>query len=118
MDSVCYAKKKNGELCNTNLKDKNKHEIKIENKIYSVCGRHKKINNIENIDVSKYEISDKSKKDNIISNDKNNEESKKKENNKPCLQYIKYLISKDDNDMCQFKDCQFAHNVNIIYTDK
>ncbi len=35
---------------------------------------------------------------------------------KPCLQQIIYLISKDNNDICQFDDCQFAHNIDIIYT--
>lgn len=127
MESVCYARKKNGELCNTKLTEKNKHGIKIENVIYFVCGRHKKINNVEDIDISRYEIIDKSdipdKESNIInefneklniSNNKILEESYKK---KPCLQYIIYLISKDDNDICQFEDCQFAHNINILYTD-
>lgn len=127
MESVCYARKKNGELCNTKLTEKNKHEIKIENGIYFVCGRHKKINNVEDIDISRYEVIDKSdildKESNIInefneklniSNDKILEENYKK---KPCLQYIIYLISKDDNDICQFEDCQFAHNIKIIYTD-
>lgn len=137
MNSVCYAKKKNGELCITKLTEKNRHEIKIENKTYFVCGRHKKINNIEDIDVSKYEITDKSDKSdengsiidefneklNII-NDKNREEEdkynkyEKMDKKKPCLQYIMYLISKDNNDMCQFGDCQFAHNINIIYTNE
>jgi hypothetical protein len=136
MDSVCYAKKKNGELCNTNLKEKNRHEIKIENGIYFVCGRHKKINNIEDIDISRYKVTDnvnkKDDKDDIInefneklniSNDKKQEEDDNKkidktDTKKPCLQYIIYLISKDNSDMCQFEDCQFAHNINIVYTDK
>lgn len=137
MEYVCYAKKKNGETCDTKLTEKNTHEIKIENKIYFVCGRHKKINKIEDIDVSRYEVTDKTdkfdEKDNIIDvfNEKlniTNEKIPEKENKynkyekndkkKPCLQYIIYLISKDDNDMCQFEDCQFAHNINIIYTDE
>lgn len=126
MDYVCYAKKKNRELCNTNLTEKNRHEIKIENGIYFVCGRHKKINNIEDIDISKYKVTDEADKEDIINefnekinirNDKKHQEedNKKTDRKKPCLQYIKYLISKDDSDMCQFEDCQFAHNINIVY---
>lgn len=124
MEYVCYAKKKNGETCDTKLTEKNIHEIKIENKIYFVCGRHKKINKIEDIDVSRYEVTDKTDKsdenDNIIDefNEKLNITNEKNDKKKPCLQYIIYLISKDDNDMCQFEDCQFAHNINIIYTDE
>lgn len=123
MESVCYARKKNGELCNTKLTEKNKHEIKIENGMYFVCGRHKKINNVENIDISRYEITDKidilDKKSDIINefNEKLNINNDKKDKKKPCLQYIIYLISKDDNNICQFEDCQFTHNVNIVYTD-
>jgi DNA-directed RNA polymerase subunit N (RpoN/RPB10) len=55
MNSICYAIKKDGELCNTNLKEKNKHELKLEDKIYYVCGRHKKICNINDIDILKYQ---------------------------------------------------------------
>lgn len=131
MEPVCYARKKNGELCNTKLTEKNKYEIKIENGTYFVCGRHKKINNLKDIDISRYEVIDKTdildKESNIInefneklniSNDKIQEKSyNKKDKKKPCLQYIIYLISKDDNDICQFEDCQFAHNINILYTD-
>jgi hypothetical protein len=129
MNSVCYAKKKNSEICNTNLTEKNRHEIKIEDKIYYVCGRHKRINNIEDIDTSMYTINNKNNKDDIIEefnekiniiNDKKQEEDNNKkiktDRKKPCLQYIIYLISKDNNDMCQFDDCQFAHNIDIIYT--
>lgn len=59
-----------------------------------------------------------------INNSKNDKDDKYNENNekdgkytkKPCLQHIIYLISNDNNDVCQFEDCQFAHNINIIYT--
>ena len=126
---VCYAKKKNGEICNTKLTEKNRNEIKIENRIYFVCGRHKKVNNIDEIDAEKYYIIDKpdtfNDKSDIIDDfkeklniSKNNEEKDKKDRKKPCLQHIIYLISKDDNDICQFDDCQFAHNINIVYIDE
>lgn len=137
MDSVCYAKKKNGELCNTKLTEKNRNKIKIENRIYFVCGRHKKANNIDEIDASKYYIVDKpdtfndkndiiddfKEKLNISENnrEKDNKRIEKidnKDRKKPCLQHIIYLISKDDNDICQFDDCQFAHNINIVYVDE
>jgi hypothetical protein len=138
MDSVCYAIKKNKELCNTNLTEKNKHKLKIEDKIYYVCGRHKKINNIEDIDISKYKVTEKidDKEDVVnISNDKTNVEYKSDNiikdfdklnissnekdriyTKKPCLQHIIYLISNDDKDICQIEDCQSVHNVNIVYT--
>lgn len=136
MDYTCYAKKKNGELCNTKLTEKNKNEINIENRIYFVCGRHKKVNNINDIDISKYNVIDKKdmiNENSIIDDFKEklnmNENNEKKEDNnkilgnidekikkKPCLQQIIYLISKDNNDICQFDDCQFAHNIEIIYT--
>lgn len=120
-------KKKNGEICNTKLTEKNKNEIKIKNRIYFVCGRHKKVNNIDDIDISKYDIIDKidtydfNEKINIS---KKNEENvnkiidKKENKKKPCLQHIIYLISKDDNDLCKFDDCQFAHNIDIVYIDE
>lgn len=137
MDYICYAKKKNGELCNTKLTDKNKNEVNIENNIYFVCGRHKKINNINDIDKSKYDFIDKkdisnentniiddfNEKLNISKNNEKKEDNKKIKNidknirKKPCLQHIIYLISKDNDDTCQFDDCQFAHNIDIIYTD-
>lgn len=136
MDYTCYTKKKNGELCNTKLTEKNKNEINIENRIYFVCGRHKKVNNINDIDISKYNVIDKKNminENSIIDDFKEklnmNENNEKKEDNnkilenidekikkKPCLQQIIYLISKDNNDICQFDDCQFAHNIDIIYT--
>lgn len=135
MDSKCYAKKKNGDLCNVNLTKKNRYEIKIENKTFFVCGRHKKIENIDDIDISKYEnVDDKNidnykdvlpefnEKLNINDNIKELKDEKEiKQNNKidrkkPCLQHILYLISEDKNDDCQYEDeCQFAHNINIVY---
>jgi hypothetical protein len=133
MDAVCYAKKKDGKLCNTKLTEKNKHEIEIENRIYFVCGRHKRIGNTEDIDISKYVVADKiDNKDDIINefnkklniiNGKNhevdeNKKTDKEDRKKPCLQYIIYLISKENSDMCQFEDCQFAHNINIVYTNE
>lgn len=138
MNNVCYAKKKNGEICNTKLTDKNRNDIKIENRIFFVCGRHKKINNIEDIDVSRYEVKDNSdksyEKSNIVDDfnekldiSKNNEEGNnnkkiekidKKVRKKPCLQNIIYLISEDDSDICQFEDCQFAHNIDVVYNDE
>lgn len=138
MESKCYAKKKNGDLCNVNLTEKNRNKIKIEDKTFFVCGRHKNIESIDNIDISKYENTNNKNVDNykeILSefnekiniNDsakevKNEKEKEIRQNNKidikkPCLQHILYLISKDNNDVCQYDDeCQFAHNINIVYT--
>ena len=104
MDSVCYAKKKNGELCNTSLTGKNRHEIKIENGIYFVCGRHKKINNIEDIDISKYEVTDKvdkkDDKDDIINefNEKlniSNDKKHKEDDNKKSKAALPFFASND-----------------------
>lgn len=136
--------KRKGELCNAIISEK--YEILIKNVKYYVCGRHTKIDKTEDIDIIKYKDDkpdnlssvDNNKviekeididiNDNIIKdfNDKLDINKETDNNNydkidklckkKPCLQYIIYLISKDDNDICQFEDCQFAHNINIIYT--
>lgn len=58
MVSKCYAIKKDGELCNVILTEKNRNKIKIENKSFFVCGRHKKVDNINKIDISKYKGTD------------------------------------------------------------
>ena len=58
--NLCYAKKKNGDLCNTKLTEKNRHEINIENQTYFVCGRHKNIKSIDDITIYQHEkINDK-----------------------------------------------------------
>ena len=129
MNTICYAKKKNGDICNVNLTEKNRHKIEIENKTFLVCGRHKKIENIDDIDISKYEntnnkdidspqeiLADFNKKININDDIKGEKETNKIDRKKPCLQHILYLISQDENEACQYKDCQFAHNINIVYT--
>ena len=137
MEIFCYAKKKNGDLCNTRLTEKNTNEIKIKDKTYLVCGRHKKINNEKDIEVNtdNTNIKNKNKENKIYTEEERNSSivnefnekisitsdetsrSKDKKNKKPCLQYIIYLISKDDDDACKFEDCQFAHNIEIVYTD-
>lgn len=65
MNYICFAKKKNGELCKVNLTDKNKNKIQIGNESFFVCGRHKKIESMNKIDISKYENMDNK----IIEND-------------------------------------------------
>jgi flagellar hook-associated protein FlgK len=133
---LCLAKKKNGEICNKPTK----YIIKLENEkeyIHPRCGMHlKNIDDTNKIKLDEFYQKNKKNDNNTIdlddvannfnekiniTNDKNNEKNNnkkidKKEIKKPCLQYIIYLISKDDNDMCQFEDCQFAHNIEIIYT--
>lgn len=136
--SLCDDRKKNGELCGKPAKFK----IKMENEteyIHPRCGIHsKKINEKDKILLDK--INQENKENNnkninnvindfdkkIYINDNKNdikEIQEKKENNvnnkvrkKPCLQYILYLISQNKEDDCQFEDCQFAHNINIVYT--
>lgn len=111
---TCYAKKKNGEICNTNLNEKNKHEIKIDNKTFFVCGRHKNVKSITDIEIID-EITNNVDKMNL--NNENDNKIYDMDIKKPCLQHILYLISKNEEDICQYgKKCEFAHNVNIVYT--
>lgn len=59
MDYICFAKKKNGELCKVNLTDKNRNKKQIGNESFFVCGRHKKVESIDDIDISKYKSIEK-----------------------------------------------------------
>lgn len=72
MDYICFAKKKNGEPCKVNLTNKNRNKIQIGNESFFVCGRHKKIENIDDIDISKYKNIEKdfSKKIDLNNNNK------------------------------------------------
>jgi len=92
-------------------------------------GKNSAIENIDDIDISKYEntnnkdidspqeiLADFNKKININDDIKGEKETNKIDRKKPCLQHILYLISQDENEACQYKDCQFAHNINIVYT--
>ena len=145
MSYNCYGKvktgKKKGERCNNKINEEEINERKklINGKTYYFCKKHININSIEDIVIeeikesdenpitqeisvndniqpvvdefnTKFNIDKENKKDN---NKLKNNESKEK---KPCLQHIIYLISNDKNDMCQFDDCQFAHNIDIVYT--
>jgi hypothetical protein len=115
---LCLAKKINGETCNKPTKYVIRLEKEEEYK-HPRCGMHlKNIEDINKIKIDEFYQKNKEKDDvmNInefkekinITNDNN------KEIKKPCLQYIKYLISKDGDDLCQYEDCQFAHNIEII----
>lgn len=124
---LCYAIKKNtkkenkeinvDDICNTKLTEKNKHEIKIDGKIIYTCGRHKNLK-----DISDFKIPDEKLQN--ITNDFNqmklNQDEKEnneyREKKQSCLQHILFLISQDKNDRCQYTDCQFAHNIDIVYT--
>lgn len=130
---LCLAEKKNKEEGEKNQKcnKPTKYIIKLENEeeySHPRCGIHSRNiddknkipldefmnQNKENDDDNKLNItidnSDKEKKESHAMN------KDKKELKRPCLQYVMYLISKDDNDLCQYEDCQFAHNIKIIYT--
>lgn len=139
---LCLAKKKNGEICNKPTKYIIKIDNN-EEYIHPRCGMHSKnidelnkvkldefyqksnnnvnLNDIANDFNKKLNISDKKddkddERKNIINNEnKDNKKTEKKEIKKPCLQHILYLISKDKDDMCQYDDCQFAHNIEILY---
>lgn len=54
MDSKCYAFKKNRELCNVKLTDKNRNKKELENNTIFVCGKHKNVKSIHDVDISKY----------------------------------------------------------------
>lgn len=138
MSYNCYGKvktgKKKGERCNNKINEEEINERKklINGKTYYFCKKHININSIENIVTEEIKESDEnpitqkiSVNDNIqplvdeFNTKLNIDKENKKDNNKfkkPCLQHIIYLISNDKNDMCQFDDCQFAHNIDIIYT--
>lgn len=94
-----------------NIDDKNK--IKFDEFMKKNKDNYNTINlnNITNKFSEQINISDDKKE-----KDNNNKKMDEKINMKPCLQYITYLISKDDSDICQFEDCQFAHNIDIVYT--
>lgn len=145
MSYKCYGKiktgKKKGEKCNNNINEEeiNEREKLIDGKTYYFCKKHINVNSIEDVVTEEMEESNEKPitqeinvNDNIqtvidefntkviidkeIKKDENkikNNESKEK---KPCLQHIIYLISNDKNDICQFDDCQFAHNIDIVYT--
>lgn len=138
--SLCDDEKKNGNKCNKPAKFKIRLENEIEY-IHPRCGIHsKKINDKDKILLDNINQENKeSNKDlsNVINhfnekidiNENENEVNEVKENQeknehnankdyrkKPCLQYILYLISQNNDDVCQFEDCQFAHNIDIVYT--
>lgn len=124
---LCLAKKKNGELCNKPTKYIIRLEKEEEYK-HPRCGLHlKNIEDNNKITIDEfYQKNNKKDNDTIILNDVINiNEFKEKVNitndnnneiKKPCLQYIKWLISEDNDDICQYGDCHFAHNIEIIYT--
>lgn len=139
---LCLAKKKNKDKNEETCNKPTKYIIRLENEekyVHPRCGIHsKKVDDVNKITLDIFYQKNKKKDNNTINlndvtnnfdkkinicdnkkedivNDKNNKIDEK-EIKIPCLQYIKYLISKDDYDICQYKDCQFAHNIEIIYT--
>jgi hypothetical protein len=92
-----------------NIDDKNKIKIdELKNKNKGNDNNTIDLNNVTNKFSEKINISD-DKKDKVNDIKKINEKI-------PCLQYFLYLRSKKDIDLCQFEDCQFAHNFYIGFT--
>lgn len=145
MSYKCYGKvktgKKKGERCNNNINDEetNEREKLVDGKTYYFCKKHINVNSIEdvvtdgieeskektigqeinvkdNIQTIINEFNTKVIIDNEIKTDNNNFKNNESKQKNPCLQHIIYLISNDKNDICQFEDCQFAHNIDIVYT--